>query len=492
MWRRKCGATSVLKIPKFFIFIKIIRKFAEIIITMKLRHLIYIGILAIAQAVNAAGPEPNVAEEVVWIIGDEPIWRSEVEETYQQMLQEKFPIKGDPYCFVPEQIAMERLYLHQADMDTVEVSPKTIASEVDGRINEWISRIGSRERLEEYMHKSLPEIRAFLTQNLTNNYRVQQVQQKLTSKVKVTPAQVRRYFDKLPVDSIPYIPTQVEVQIVTLNPLIPRETIEDVKDKLRGFADRVNSGSASFSTLAIMYSEDGSAPNGGEIGWMPRAQLDKAYADVAFSLNDPSKASKVVESEFGYHIIQLIEKRGDRINTRHILMRPRAAAKDIDDSRMRLDSIRADILDEKFSFDDAASVLSQDKDTRNNHGLMTNSDPRSQNYGTSLFQMSELPAEMAREVARLQPGGVSKAFSMVDEKTGRDVVCIVKLKDRIEAHRADLSNDFQLIKSMAENARREQILADWVNKKISETYIRIEPGYADCPDWRYNWLKKKK
>lgn len=466
--------------------------FAKIIVAMKLRHLIYMGVLAAVAAAQAAGPEPNVAEEVVWMIGDEPIWRSEVEEAYQQMKQEKFPIKGDPYCFVPEQIAMERIYLHQADLDTIEASPKQIAAEVDSRINDYIAQVGSRERLEEYMHKSLPEIRAFMTENFTNTSRVQQVQQKLTSKVKVTPAQVRRYFDKLPLDSIPFIPTQVEVQIVTLNPLIPRETIEDVKDRLRGFADRVNSGSASFSTLAIMYSEDGSASNGGEIGWMPRAQLDKAYADVAFSLNDPTKASKVVESEFGYHIIQLIEKRGDRINTRHILMRPRAAAKDIEDSRMRLDSIRADILDEKFSFEEAATVLSQDKDTRNNHGLMTNSNHRSRNYGTSLFQMSDLPAEMAREVARLQPGGVSKAFSMVDEKTGRDVVCIVKLKDRIEAHRADLSNDFQLIKSMAENAQREQILADWVNKKIAETYIRVEPNYADCPDWRYNWLKKKK
>ncbi len=444
-----------------------------------------------AAGVRAAGPEANTAEEVVWMIGDQPIWRSEVEETYQQMKQEKVAIKGDPYCFVPEQIALERLYLHQADLDTVEVNPSVIAAEVDSRINEWIGQIGSRERLEEYMHKSLPQLREFLTETMTNNYRVTQVQQALTSKLKVTPSQVRRYYEKLSADSIPYVPTQVEVQIVTLTPYIPRETIEDVKDRLRGFADRVNAGTAEFSTLAIMYGEDDSSNFGGEIGMVARAELAPEYAAVAFSLNDPKKASKVVETEYGFHIIQLIEKRGDRINTRHILMRPKVAEKDLQDARMRLDSIRADILDEKFSFEDAATVLSQDKDTRNNRGLMTNQDRRSNNYNTSLFKMSELPSEIAREVSHLQPGQVSKAFVMKDLHSAKDIVAIVKLKNRIDAHRADAANDYQLIKAMYENRERERILADWINKKIAETYIRIEPGWSDCPDWRYNWLKNK-
>lgn len=461
---------------------------------MRVKHVIYaFGLMAMAAlGLNAAGPDANSAEEVVWMIGDKPIWRSEVEDAYQQMKQEKFAIKGDPYCFIPEQIALERLYLHQADLDTVEVNAATILAEVDSRINEWIGQIGSRERLEEYMHKSLPELRAYLTETMTNNYRTTQVQQSLTSKIKVTPSQVRRYYEKLPKDSIPFIPTQVEVQIVTLNPVIPRETIEDVKDRLRGFADRVNSGSAEFSTLAIMYSEDGSASYGGEIGFRPRAGLVPEYAAVAFSLTDPKKASKVVETEYGFHIIQLIEKRGDRVNTRHILMRPKAAEKDVRDTQMRLDSIRADILDEKFTFEDAATILSQDKETRNNHGLMTNSDRESRNYNTSFFEMSELPAEVAREVARLQPGQISKAFAMKDPHSNKDVVAIVKLKNRVDAHRADVSNDYQMIKAMYENVERERILANWINKKIAETYIRIEPGWSDCPDWRYNWLKTTK
>ena len=458
---------------------------------MKIRNLIYaVGLLTVSSAIYAASPQQNVAEEVVWMIGDQPIWRSEVEEAYAQMKQEKYPIKGDPYCFVPEQIALERIYLHQADLDTIEVTPSQIAAEVDSRINEWIAQVGSKERLEEYMHKPMPELRQFLTETLTNNYRTSEVQRKLTSKVNSTPAQVRRYFDKLPKDSIPYVPTQVEVQIITLNPAIPKEEIEAVKDRLRGFAEKVNSGETPFSTLAVLYSEDGSAPYGGEIGFRPRAGLATEYANVAFNLTDPKKASKVVETEYGFHIIQLIEKRGDRINTRHILLRPKVSDKDLIEAQQRLDSIRADILDDKFSFEEAATVLSQDKETRNNKGLMTNTNRQSDRYNSSFFEMRELPAEVAKAVADLKPGEVSKAFMMKDPNSAKDIVAVAKLKNRVEAHRADMVNDYQLIKAMCENAERQRILNEWIDKKIANTYIRIEPEWADCPDWRHNWLKK--
>lgn len=449
-----------------------------------------VAFISAAAAISAAGPELNVAEEVAWLIGDQPIWRSEIEENYRSMKQDKHPIKGDPYCYIPEKIALERIYLHQADLDTIEAKPSMVSAEVDARLNEWIAQVGSRERLEEYMHKSLPELRNFLTERITNNYRMQQVQNKVVGDVKVTPAQVRRYYEKLPIDSLPYIPATVEVQIVTLTPNIPRETIDEIKDRLRGFADRVNSGSAEFSTLAIMYSQDGAANYGGEIGFLPRAGLDPAYADVAFSLTDPKKASKVVESEFGYHIIQLIEKRGDKVNTRHILLQPKADLKEIEISRHRLDSIRADILDNKFSFEEAASVLSQDKDTRNNHGLMTNSKYGSDNYNTSQFRMDELPAEIARAIAGLEPGQVSKAFSLKEPRKGREVVCIAKLKTRVPAHRANMTNDYQILKQKFIQAEQQRILAEWVKTKIADTFIKINDGWTDCPDWEYNWLKK--
>lgn len=453
---------------------------------MKLRNLAYICALGACVGAVAAGPEDNVIEEAVWTIGDQPIWRSDVESSWAEMRQEKYPIIGDPYCFVPEQIALDRIYLHQADLDSIEANPSFIAAQVDARLNDWISAAGSREQLELYLHKTLPEIRHFLTENTTNNYRISEVQKKLVNKVKPTPAQVRRYFDRLPMDSIPFVPTQVEVEVITLHPYIARQEIDDIKERLRGYAERVNNGTSEFSTLAIMYSEDGSSTMGGEIGFMPRARLAPEYAATAFNLTDPKKASAVVETEYGFHIIQLIEKRGDRVNTRHILMRPKPEQKDIDAARVRLDSIRADILADKFTFEQAAGVLSQDKDTRNNHGLMTNP-----NTGTSMFAMSELPAEVARAVADLKPGQVSQAFAM-KSANGTDVVSIAKLKSRTEAHRANIANDYQLIRNMAIAAERERILKQWVDKKIASTHIRIEPGWRDCPNWRHDWLGAEK
>lgn len=450
---------------------------------MKLKHIIYGGALLICAALNAAVPN-NVAEEVVWMIGDQPIWKSEVEETYSQMLQEKHQIKGDPYCYVPEQIALERIYLHQADLDTIEASASTIASEVDSRINDWIISAGSREKLEEYIHKSLPEIRVWLTEAMTNNYRVEQVKRNLTESVKSTPMAVRRYFSKLPEDSIPFVPTQVEVQIMTLKPTISQQAIDDVKDRLRSYADRVNSGSADFSTLAVLYSEDASSTYGGEIGFRPRSGLVKEYAATAFNLTDPKKASKVVETEYGYHIIQLIEKRGDRINTRHILLRPKVDDSALTEATTRLDSVRARIIAGTFTFDDATALISQDKDTKNNHGVMTNSAT-----GTTFFEMSQLPQDVAKVVAGLKVGEVSNAFVMKDN-TGMDVVAIVKLRNRVDAHRANMADDYQTIKDMYEAAESQRVLAEWINKKISDTYIRIEPGWSDCPDFQFNWLKK--
>lgn len=427
----------------------------------------------------------NVAEEVAWTIGDTPIYKSEIEQTYQDMLQERADIKGDPYCVIPEMMAVQRLFLHQADLDTVEVPEAQVAQQVDGNINFLLSQLGTREKVEEYFRKTMPEIREYYSNQVRDKYRVSQVQRDLTKNIKVTPSDVRKYFNSLPVDSIPFVPLQVEVQIITINPTIPREEIDNVKARLRDYAERVNSGQADFSTLAILYSEDGSSSRGGEIGFMGRSTLDPAYAAVAFNLSDPKKASKIVESEFGYHIIQLIEKRGDRINTRHILLRPKVDEKDLIEASNRLDSLRVDIVDRKLgSFEEAARLISQDKDTRNSNGVMVN-----ENTGTTRFQMSELPQEIARAVADMKPGDVSKPIIMKHPKRDRDMVALVKLTRRIDAHRANLGDDFQLIKSMHENAAKQKIIDDWIEKKINETYVRIEDGWRGCDFEHKGWIK---
>lgn len=438
-----------------------------------------VGIVAYAR-------ENNVVEEVAWVVGDEPIWRSQIEEAYDQYKYENTSVQGNPYCFIPERLAVEKLYLHQADLDTIEIQESLVASQVESRINYFTANLGTREKVEQYFRKSLPDIRAELIENMRNSSRIRQVQENLTSDLKVTPSDVRKYFDELPEDSIPYVPTQVEVQIITINPVIPREEIEDVKARLREYADQVNKGEREFSTLAILYSEDqGSAVRGGEVGYLGRANLDPAYATVAFNLSDPKRVSKIVESQYGYHIIQLIDRRGDRVNTRHILLRPKVSEQSLIDALGRMDSIRADMVDnKKFSFEEAARYISSDKDTRNNNGIMVNEET-----GNARFEMQQLPQEVSRKVSTMEPGDVSEPFIMKDPRKNSDIIAMMKLTARIPGHKANIADDFQTIKSMYESAQKTKILKDWLDKKIASTYIRIEDGWRDCDFEHKGWLK---
>ena len=430
----------------------------------------------------------NIAEEVAWMVGDQPIYKSEIEEQYQQMLYERTPIKGDPYCVIPEQIAIQKLFLHQADIDTVEVSDPMVQSEVDNYINNMMQRIGSKEKIEEYLRKPLPEIRETLTEQIRNNERIRQVQQSLTKNVKATPSDVRRYFTSLDQDSIPNVPLQVEVQIVSINPTIPRQEIEDVKARLRDYSDRVTRGESPFSTLAIMYSEDpGSATRGGELGFMGRAQLDPEFAAVAFNLNDPKKVSKIVESQYGYHIIQLIEKLGDRVNVRHILLRPKVSTTDLEKAIERYDTVYNEIQEKKYTFEEATPYISQDKDTRNNRGVMIND-----MTGTTQFEMSQLPQEIALVVNDLEVGQISKPFIMKDPKRDRDIVAMVKLTSRTPAHKANMSDDYQLIKNMYEASQKQEIIKNWIEKKIKDTYVRIEEGWDECEFEHEGWIRTNK
>ena len=452
---------------------------------MKIKNLLSIAAILSAISLWAATPG-NVIEEVAWMIGDEPIYRSDIERMYQDMQSERVPVQGDPYCIIPEQIAIERLFLHQADLDTIEVQESMVQVQLDQQMNYLINNLGSREKVEQYFRKPFPEIREYYAENIRNRSRIQQVRSKLTEDIKVTPGDVRRYFDALPTDSVPFMPLQVEVQLLTLNPQIPRQEIDDVKARLRDYADRVTRGESEFSILAVLYSEDpGSAPRGGEMGFMGRGQLVPEFAAVAFNLNDPKKVSKIVETEYGFHIIQLIEKRGDRINARHILLRPKVAEKDLTDALARLDSVRVDIVDRKyFTYEEAVRHISQDKDTRLSNGVTVN-----QETGTSRFQMSELPQEVAKAVAELQPGEISQPFIMRDPKRDREIVAMVKLTNRIDAHQANMADDYQTIKNMYENAQREEIITKWLQNKIKDTYVRIEEGWRGC-DFKHKWVQQ--
>ncbi len=451
-------------------------------ITVKLRLLtISLFLTAMGYLMTA---QNNIAEEVAWIVGDEAIYKSDIEEQYQQLQYERTPIDGNPYCVIPEQIAIDKLFLHQAKIDTIEVPNSTVQQSVDARINYFIANLGSKEKVEEYFRKPIPEIREQLMNTVRDQYTIQQVQSSLTKNVKATPSDVRKFYNSIPKDSLPLIQKQVEVEIITINPIIPQQEIDEVKSRLRDYAQRVNNGESDFSTLALLYSEDGSAMSGGEIGFKSRNDLVPEYANVAFNLNDPKKVSKIVETEFGYHIIQLIEKRGDRINTRHILLKPKVNQKDLDSAVVKLDSLRKDILANKYTFEQAALYVSQDKDSRNNKGLMMN--PQTH---TTLFEMADLPDEIGKVVDKLQVGEISEPFIAINKSNNRQQVAIVKLVRRIEAHKADLAEDFQVLKDMYENKRKAEIIDEWVKEKQKKTYVHISEGWRNC-EFKYNWRKQ--
>ncbi len=431
-------------------------------------------------------PETSIVDEVIWVVGDEPILKSEVEALRQYYEEEKIPIKGDPYCYIPEQIAMQKLFLHQAAIDSIEVTESEVMQRVDEQVERWIQLIGSQEKLEEYQRKSIAQIRRDMRDDLKNTLTTQKMREKLVEDVAVTPSEVRRYFQNVPEDSVPFVPTEVEVEIITQQPRIAIEEINRVKNQLREYTERITKGETTFATLARLYSEDGSARQGGELGYMGRGSLDPAFANVAFNLTDPKKVSKIVESEFGFHIIQLIDKRGDRINCRHIILKPQVSSEAVDQMKARLDSIANDIRNGLFTFENAAT-LSDDKDTRNNRGLMSHVDEASQSL-TSRFSMKDLPTEVARVVDTMKVGEISKAFTMINSR-GKLTTAIVKLVNRIEAHRANITNDYQVMKNIVLAKRREEVVKEWMAEKIKRTYVRINDRYKNC-DFEYQgWVK---
>jgi Parvulin-like peptidyl-prolyl isomerase len=439
----------------------------------------------------AQNDENNIIDEVIWVVGDEAILRSEVENMRLDMQLRRQRLAGDPYCVIPEQIAIQKLYLHQAKLDSIEISDSQIAQQVDYQLNMFINQIGSKEKLEEYYSKPLSAIREELKQNLKEGETVKQMKRELVKNVKITPSDVRKFYEQIPQDSLPYIPTAVEVQIITVEPEVPLEEIDDIKRRLREYTDMVHSGRMQFSSLARMYSADAaSAKEGGELGFQGKGMLAPEFAAAAFDLSDPSRVSRIVETEYGYHIIQLIEKRGDRINVRHILLRAHVSDEEVNKAIMKLDSIRNDIQNEKYTFEEAAFYFSYDKDTRNNKGILVNNDQNSysERSGTSRFEMSELPQEISRAVGSLQVGEISAPFTMINSKN-KKVVVVAKLRARVEGHKASLTEDFQSIRTMAEERKQDEVLNKWLTNKQKETYIRIKDNWKNCDFELNGWVQ---
>lgn len=435
-------------------------------------------------AVSTAFAKGKVIDQVMWVIGNEPVLQSEIETEILRHKYEKINIEGEPRCVIAEQIALQKLFIAQAKIDSVTVSENVVEQQVDARIKFFIQRIGSREKLEEYFGKPVDKIKEEMRRSVHDQMLVQEMQSTITGASKITPADVTRFYNKMPKDSIPNVPEQVEVQIIAVVPEVTATETERIKSKLREFKEQVESGSSQFSTLAILYSEDrGSAMQGGELGFMTKGKLVPEFANVAFSLYDPTKVSRIVESEFGFHIIQLIERKNDQVNCRHILMIPKVDPKQKAISMHKLDSLASEIRNNEISFSDAAMRYSEDKETRENGGLMINSE----NFSNKI-QIQQLPGEIAKVVYGLSVGEISKPFTYTTP-AGKEMVCIVKLKDKSPAHKASPETDFDLLKNIITSRSNKELIDKWIVEKQKETFIHINPEYRDC-DFTYpGWVK---
>ncbi len=448
------------------------------------------GLYIDANAQQKTTRQKNVADEVVWLVGDEPILRSDIEFQKLRLLSEGHRIDGNPDCFIPEQIAVQKLFLNQAKIDSITVSDQNVNRFVDAWVENAIAQVGSKEKLEEYFNKKLSQIREDERREARNGEIVRSMRAKITQNVQITPSEIRTFYSTLPQDSLPFIPRTVEVQKIAIKPKVDLAEIDRIKGRLREFVEDINSGKREFTSLARLYSEDKkTALQGGEYGFVGRAALEKDFATVVFNLTDPKRASQIVKTEEGYHIVQLIEKRGDMVNFRHILLRPQANNKALEEATLRLDSIQKLIVEEKLTFAQAAELYSEDKDTYNSGGLMTNRNNESDFEGSAAFRYEDLPQDISKEIYSLKEGEVSKPF-IYKHSNGVEEVVIVRLKEIHEEHRANLNSDYRVIKNLALNKKREEEIENWIRRKQKETPISISDNYENC-DFRYpGWVKK--
>jgi len=455
--------------------------------TIVLLSLFALGSLTLAQTKRGEPQKKTTVDEVVWMVGDEPILLSDIE--YQKLFarSQGLTISGDPDCVIPEQMAIQKLFLNQAKIDSVQANETQVARMVDMWVQNVISELGSKEKLEEYFNKKLSQIREERTLQARNEAIVEMMKSKISQGVHVTPSEISAFYKQLPKDSLPFIPKTVEVQIIALQPQVPLAELDRVKSTLRGYAEDVNSGKREFSTIARLYSEDKrTASRGGEYGFVGKAYLDPAFATAVFNLIDKTRVSPIIKTDEGYHIAQLIEKRGDLVNFRHILLRPTVEEKAITEATERIDSVAKAIQEEKITFEVAAQLYSDDKNTFNNGGLMTNTTSESEFAGSPNFRYEDLPQDIAKVAYELKQGEISKPFVMHTDK-GLEQVAIIRIKEIHPEHMANMNNDFRRIKEMALEKKRKQVIDDWIRARQKQTHIEINERYRDCtfqyPDW---------
>jgi peptidyl-prolyl cis-trans isomerase SurA len=426
-------------------------------------------------------------DQVVAIVGNEMILQSDIESEYLQVKAQGITIKGDARCSILEKLLEQKLMVNQAKIDSLEVSPSSVELQLSNRLDYFVNQIGSEKELENYFGKTMIEMREDFRDLIYEQMLVDKMQGVITDGIKITPSEVRSYYNSIPKDSIPFIEAKLEIQQIVIYPASTEEAIFAVKERLLDLRKRILDG-GSFATLAVLYSEDpGSSKTGGEIGFLSKGELDPEYAKVAFSMKE-GQVSKIVESAFGYHLIQLIERRGDRVNTRHILLKPKISPDAMLAAKNKLDSIAEAIRKDSLTFELASLVFSGDVDSRMNGGLCLNSKSDSPNNGTSTFAMNDFDAEDYYMIKNMNVGDISPAYNSKD-KNGKVIYKIVKIKSKTAPHYANLEQDYQYIQALALRNKQQEAVAKWVTDKQATSSISINSSFNRCNLQSKGWIK---
>lgn len=449
-----------------------------------IRKLMGLFILASCIIAGKIQAQDKVVDQITAVVGKNIILKSDIEGMYLQNQAQGMTSEGDMKCEILENLLVEKLLLAEAELDTtITVSDSQLNQSLEQRIQYFISHLGSEKEVEAYFKKSIVELKSDMQEVIKNQQMTQQMQAKIVDKVTVTPAEVRLNFKNLTASEIPQIDEQVEYEQITVQPQIPLEEEDRIKSTLRELKRRIESGESGFAPLAVMYSEDGSAKNGGELDYMGRGQLDPAYAAAAFNLKG-DKISNVVKSEYGYHIIQVMDRKGELIKTRHILIMPKPSEKILKQSYQRIDSIANFIRDGKFKFEEAALHFSYDKDSRNNGGIVINPET-----SESKWKLNELDPDVSKVIATMKAGEISKPFKTIDTKNQQVVYKIIKLVNRHDSHPANLRDDYVELSNIYLTKKKEQTLDKWIREKQSGTYVHIDDSYLNCNFKYKGWIK---
>ncbi len=446
-----------------------------------MKRLVLFGILLLTTYMWAQN-DTLIVDQVVARVGDRIILQSDIEAQYSQIMANGQAPK-ELKCQILEDLLTQKLLLNQADIDSVYITDDELEADLNARLQLFIDQMGGVEKMEDYFHKSIFEIKEDLKKILRDQLRAQKMQNQITQDIKITPSEVNEFYQSLSKDSLPIVDATVEVEQIVIKPKITKEQEQAIIDRLNQMREDILAGRKKFQTLAILYSDDpGSASMGGELGFRSRAELVPEFASVAFSLK-PGEVSNVVKTKYGYHIIQLIQRKGERVNVRHILIIPKPTPEEIAAARARADSIYNLIVSDSLTFEKAAMEFSDDEDTKNSGGLLFNP-----NNGTSKFKLDELPPYIRFDIKDMKAGEISRPIQTVDN-TGQPVFKIYKIKSRTEAHIANPEQDYQLIMNMALQAKRQRIMDEWINEQLKKTYIHIAPMYQDCKFHNKAWLK---